>query len=264
MTKTEGIKGYKVFNADFKCRDFQYEVGKTYTHKGKISLCNEGFHFCNNLKDCFNYYSFVSNNKVAEIVALGKVVQGDDKSVTDKIKIVREITWHDVLEMVNTGKDNTGRGNTGNFNTGDRNTGDCNTGCRNTGHRNTGDFNTGLFNSCDYSNGLFNSESPKIYMFNKPTKLTFKDFQEKYPDAYNLLVYSSFKLTKLIDESNMIDEEKEKHPEYTTTVGYLKQNVYKETCCEMWNNFTETQQNKIKELPNFDKDVFYEITGIEV
>ena len=26
------IKGYKVFNPDWTCRDFQYEVGKTFKH----------------------------------------------------------------------------------------------------------------------------------------------------------------------------------------------------------------------------------------
>ena len=49
------IKGFKVANPDGTCREFQYEVGKTYKHKGDISLCNSGFHFCEELKDCYNY-----------------------------------------------------------------------------------------------------------------------------------------------------------------------------------------------------------------
>ena len=84
----EKIKGYKVFNSDWTCRDFQYEVGKTFTHKGEIALCGSGFHFCKELKDCFSYYAFNSNNKVAEILAIGNTITGNDKSVTDKIKIV--------------------------------------------------------------------------------------------------------------------------------------------------------------------------------
>lgn len=240
----EEVKGYKVFKPDFTCRDFKYEVGKTYKHKGSIGLCEAGFHFCSQLKNCFNYYSFNPDNKVAEIVASGEVIVGDNKSVTNTIKIVREISWSEVLEMVNIGKANTGF---------------CNTGNRNTGNR-----NTGLFNSCNYSNGLFNSKSPKIYMFNKPTKLTYEELQEKYSEAYNLLYCSSFRLTEWIPVYNMIEEEKTAHPEYKTTGGYLKRNDFKEVCQKMWDRFDKTERNKIKKLPNFDKDIFKEITGIEV
>lgn len=102
------IKGYKVFNPDWTCRGFQYEVGKTFEHNGDIEMCGAGFHFCRKLSDCFGYYSFNSNNKVAEVEAVGLVETEGDKSVTNKIRIVKELTWHDVLDMCNTGKDCTG------------------------------------------------------------------------------------------------------------------------------------------------------------
>lgn len=121
-----------------------------------------------------------------------------------------------------------------------------------------------MFNACNYANGLFNSKSPKIYMFNKPTKLTFEEFQEKYPEAYNLLTYSNFYLTKWIPEWQMTEEEKEAHPEYKVQEGYLKRFDYKEVCQQMWDSFNKTERNKIKKLPNFDKEIFKEITGIEV
>lgn len=50
------MKGYKVFKHDWTCRDFQYEVGKTYKHDGPLKICRSGFHFCRNVDDCFNYY----------------------------------------------------------------------------------------------------------------------------------------------------------------------------------------------------------------
>ena len=124
----EGIKGYKVFKHDWTCRDLKYEVGNTYEENVNPSVCDSGFHFCRLPKDCFNYYSFDSNNKVAEVVALGEVSEEGDKCATNKIKIIREIPWQEVLTLVNTGKDCTGYSNSGNWNSGNRNSGDRNSG----------------------------------------------------------------------------------------------------------------------------------------
>ena len=126
----EGIKGYKVFNSDWTCRGFQYEVGKIFEEDVTPSCCDRGFHFCLKASDCFNYYKFCSDNKVAEVVALGDVDYADanTKCCTNRIRIVREIPWDEVLRIVNEGKDCTGLCNTGNQNTGNRNTGDWNTG----------------------------------------------------------------------------------------------------------------------------------------
>ena len=114
------MKGYKVFNPDWTCKGFKYEVGKKYHCDGKISCCKNGFHFCTKLADCFNYYKFNSNNKVAEIEASGDIdsKEDDTKHCASDIEIIREITWHEVLDMINEGKDNTGMCNTGDCNTG--------------------------------------------------------------------------------------------------------------------------------------------------
>ena len=50
------MKGYKGFNSDLTCLDFQYEVGKTYHQDGDLQVCSNGFHFCKNLTDCFEFY----------------------------------------------------------------------------------------------------------------------------------------------------------------------------------------------------------------
>ena len=39
MSEKTIIKGYKVFNHDWTCRGFQYEVGKTFKHDGNIEMC---------------------------------------------------------------------------------------------------------------------------------------------------------------------------------------------------------------------------------
>ena len=155
----KGVIGYKVFKSDWTCRGFQYEVGKTFEEDVTPSCCNRGFHFCKELKDCFNYYPFNPDNKVAKVIALGEIDEesDDSKCCTNKIQIVEEISWEDVLRMVNLGKGNAGLCNSGNWNSGDCNSGDWNSGDCNSGNRNSSDWNSGNWNSGDYNSGNHNS-----------------------------------------------------------------------------------------------------------
>ena len=166
------VKGYKVFRPDWTCdptghNPKQYTCPGKFEEEGELDVCGHGMHFCQVAADCFNYYSFNSENKVAEVIAYGEVRTDGDKSCTDKLEIVREIPWDEVLRIVNIGKNctgnrntgnrNTGNCNTGNRNTGNRNTGDCNTGDWNTGDCNTGDCNTGDWNTGDWNTGDCNT-----------------------------------------------------------------------------------------------------------
>jgi hypothetical protein len=91
--KTEKIKAYKAFDMNFKCRDFQYEVGKTYHHKGDVSVCASGFHSCTNPLDILNYYD-LTNCRFAEVEAWGDIEKHNDDSklVSRHIKVVRELS----------------------------------------------------------------------------------------------------------------------------------------------------------------------------
>ena len=162
------MKGYKVFNSDWTCRGFQFEVGKVFEEDVTPVCCDKGFHFCTKASDCFSYYKFDPNNKVAEVEALGEIDSNDEdsKCCTNKIKIVREINWQEVLELVNLGKACTGLCNSGNRNSGDWNSGDCNSGNCNSGDCNSGDWNSGDWNSGDCNSGNRNSgdwESSKTW-----------------------------------------------------------------------------------------------------
>ena len=280
-------KAYKVFNSDWACRDKVYKVGKTYSMNKAPIICERGFHYCPKLLNCFRYYDFNPKNKVAEVEVLGDIAVSPegDKECTNKIKIVREISWHEVLDLVNTGKNNTGICNTGDYNTGDyntgnrnsgdynsggyntgdcntgnRNTGDYNTGNRNSGGYNTGNCNTGNYNSCNFSTGFFNSIEQPIYFFNKETTLTRSDlFNLKGLDVASLL-----ELSEWVYASDMTEEEKQQHPEYKTTNGYLKTYTYKQAWTNLWKKLNKEDKQAIKDLPNFDKEVFKEITGITV
>ena len=151
------VKGYKVFSPDWTCRGKQYFCPGTFEEFVSPSVCNVGMHFCKNAADCFRYYDFDPNNHVAEVIAHGTVAEDENKCATNKLEIVREIPWAEVLEVVNTGKACTGRCNSGNCNSGNRNSGDCNSGNRNSGNCNSGDWNSGNRNSGDCNSGNRNS-----------------------------------------------------------------------------------------------------------
>lgn len=237
------MKGYKVFNKDWTCREFQYEVGKTYEMKEDPVCCKRGFHFCRKLIDCFNYYRFDSENKVAEIEAMGAIDKRDSKFCTNKIKIIRELTWYEVLDLVNTGDENTGN--------------------KNTGNKNTGNSNTGDWNITDFSTGCFNTKEEKIRLFNKRSNWTYRDW--RYSSARDLMCDCPYTKTVWINEKYMTDSEKEENPTWKCSGGYLKINeVTDEDRQAWWDNLDDEEQEEIKSLPNFDKEIFKEITGIEV
>ena len=281
------VQGFKVFNPDWTCRGFQYEVGKTYEMSDSPICCTRGFHFCTKAADCFEYYSFNPENKVAEVIALGEVNSDGKKSCTNKIQIVREVAWDEVLRIVNEGKDctglcntgdwntgnrntgnrntgdcNTGDWNTGDWNTGNRNTGDCNTGDWNTGNRNTGDWNTGDWNRSSFNTGCFMTEEQKISMFNKPSDWSYRDWLNS--DARYLLNQIPKNVVEWVYSEDMTDEEKAEHPTHETTGGYLK--VLDESDCGQlwWGSLSDRQKDIIKALPNFDPEIFEKCTGIKV
>ena len=291
------VHGFKVFRPDWTCDPTgyspkQYTCPGKFEEEGELDVCGHGMHFCQTAADCFNYYNFDSNNKVAEVIAYGEVLTEGDKSCTDKLEIVREIPWDEVLRIVNLGKNCTGRCNTGNRNTGDWNTGDCNTGDwntgdwntgnrntgdwntgnRNTGNRNTGDWNTGDWNTGDcntgdwnkssFNTGCFNTEEQKITLFNKPSGMTYREWMDS--DARYLLNQIPKDVVEWVYEEDMTDEEKAAHPTYETTGGYLK--VLDESECGQlwWGSLSDRRKEIIKAIPNFDAEIFFQCTGVRV
>lgn len=104
------MKAYKGFDKDFKCRDFQYEVGQSYTFDGKTSICHAGFHACVEPIDVLRFYckpgskyAVVDVEQTADISHLEKEfrkkhLKTDSKIVGDKILIEKEITADDLIQ----------------------------------------------------------------------------------------------------------------------------------------------------------------------
>ena len=317
MSENKAVKGYKVFKPDWTCwGGFQYEVGKCYEMDERPVVCERGFHFCEELKDCYKYYRFNSDNKVAEITAYGEIDVDEEerKSCTNKIKIERKIDWNEVLAIVNTGKGctgldnngdfnrgnynngnrnagnrnvgnyNKGDNNTGSYNSGNKNDGDCNSGNSNRGNLNSGDDNggncnrgdsnsgsfnsgyhnigdgnsgnfnigdsnngnhnrgnrnTGDYNAGNFNSGCFNTKTTKMFLFNQLSNWTLEDWHNS--EAKKILdIYVSVSPAEKTKEE--IFEEQQKN----------------------WGELSQEEKETVMSIPNFDKAIFKEVTGIDV
>ena len=249
------IKGYKVTDSEMKCRGFEYSLNKEYTHKGKVVICKSGFHFCKKLEDCFTYYDFKHTNRVFEVEGYGDYDFNDDKVTVEKIKFIRELNWFEVLSLVNKGQGNSGLGNSGNYNSGNYNSGNRNSGHCNSGHYNSGDCNSGDYNSGNYNSGVFNTNEPNARLFNK-------EYDKKLSELNIPYIY--LPLNEWVSESEMTAEEKENNPKFYVLKGYLKKLSYEEAWKVAWENLQKDEKEKFTSLPNFDKDIFFEITGVQL
>lgn len=268
------MKGYKAFNKGLTCRGFQFEVGKTYKHDGEIGLCEAGFHFCKTASDCANHYDH-TDCEFAEIEAIGKVIEGDDKCVTDEIAIVGLISRAEFYDLANNGKNNLGVRNTGNYNTGDgntggwntgyRNTGDWNTGYKNTGHgntgdlntgdwntgdkntgdlntgdRNTGDWNTGNWNATNRSAGFFCTELQTVKLFDRETGKTYEELKELLPKILWQIPFGYYWINDQLKAYTAKDRQK------------------------FYDKLSDSEKAEIKSIPCFNADKFEKCTGIKV
>lgn len=95
----------------------------------------------------------------------------------------------------------------------------------------------GFFNRANNVNGCFNTEPEKIRLFNKPSELTLDDWCKS--EAHQLL---SLIPSTLIKDGVTIND----------------------LCYWWWMSLDSRQRQTIMSIPNFDKEIFKEITGISV
>ena len=288
------ITGYKVFNPDWTCRGKVYTCPGIFEEDVEPVACKSGMHFCKKAIDCFDYYSFDPRNHIAEVIAYGTVVEYNDKCCTNKLEIVREIPWTELLELVNVGESNSGIGNSGyynsgrwncgyyntgyrnsgnrnsgdlnsgNWNSGYRNSGDWNSGSGNSGYYNSGDWNSGDWNSGSYNNGCFNITVGKIHLFNKPSDWTLIDWLSSRAKRIMDRVPKNL---AWVEFDQMTDEEKKVYPTAEITNGYLRKTPDDELAAirnEWWAGLSPSEKDEILKLPNFDAEIFKEITLIDV
>ena len=220
--------GYKAFDENLQCRGFQFEVGKTYETgktKEELKLCSDTvFHFCRELHRIENVSNYcISKSRICEVIAEGDVVTDGDKYGTNKLTILREIPREE-LNKYNSW---------------------------NSGNRNSGSWNSG-----DYNSGFFNTDSPLVRIFNKETNIPRDDID--FPS------FLYFDLTVWVSHDTATDKEKEEHKiEIETCGGFTKAIPYKEAFRIAWNKASKEEHKKLLKLPNWNNEIFMEISGID-
>ena len=148
------MKAYKGFDKDLKCKDFQYEIGKTY-EEPTAELCEKGFHACEMPLDVFSYYAPGNMSRYCEVdlEEVSGEKSSDTKRCGKKIAVKAEIGITGLVKaavdfVMENIKDENKEANTGNgsasTNTGFRsastNTGNC-----------SASTNTGNYSKADVS-----------------------------------------------------------------------------------------------------------------
>ena len=104
MEKTiKGIEviAYKGMEFNMTCRDFKYEVGKSYK-TDKAELCECGFHACLNPRDVLEYYLKSASSRYFKVKLSGEIAKcdkSDTKVAATEITILEEINIDEIIKI---------------------------------------------------------------------------------------------------------------------------------------------------------------------
>jgi len=282
------MKLYKVLDKDCRAKDggdFDY---KDYLPKGNkkgkwtpriknLKECSKGYH----ITPYWNMFLGDNTNRVFEVEVEGLIEKKEvgviDKYVCSSLRIIEEIKPK-FYERNNTGNLNTGDSNTGDNNTGHRNTGDSNTGNWNAGDSNTGDSNTGNWNAGDSNTGYRNTGDSNTGNWNAGNwntgyrntgNLNTGDSNTGYSntgDWNSCDKETGFFNTKQSETIRVFNKdysrEEWENCDKPNFLYFELKSDYKKDFIESFNNTSKEDVELLLKLPNFDYEVFKEISGI--
>lgn len=190
------IEGYKIFNKDLTCRDFQFEIGKRnkLDNDNELEECKNWFHFCKYPSGVWNYYrkGRIFKIRAYEVLETQQTPGANYKMICREIELVEEIEITDISNTgyCNVGHYNSGNCNSGDFNSGNYNKGEDNIGDFNSGYNNIENHNTGHGNIGNYHSGSLNRKEAPVYIFDKKVEIPRNEIN------WNLVNELAFLLTQ--------------------------------------------------------------------
>ena len=262
MTKI--TKGYKAFEFDWTCRGKNYGgPGKVTEEKGRIAICDKGIHACLKLKDVIKYYPLLQSYKFAEIEAYGEVEKStdDSKFCASKIKIIKEISFNEALAILT--KEAAEEPSKGVSSSDGVSYSDGVISSKGVSYSDGVSHSKGVISSKGVSSsyGILNCKgiSTAIFCMNLPKKFLLfnKEISEK---RYHEVLEKIEKLNKgwIPTPTNtkelylMVSSDWKKVPLYR---------IKEKTQAEMWADMPAATVEYIKSLPEFDAQIFKQITG---
>lgn len=251
------ITGYKAFYQDKKglycqpCtngKKYRYKEGEICEIKGELKICKNGIHFCENLKDVFDYYPLVQWVKVYKVEILGDVIKKDNKSCTNKLKILEEVTFEEIVNRSNGVNNSDGVNDSFGVNGSDGvNDSD------GVNRSNGVNCSFGVLNCKGVSNALFLTDKKETYSIfgTEVSKIRYKEVKTEF---YNLLkgwrpTFNNLKSLYLKFGS-----------EWKLTPIQNAEEIQKE---EAWKDMPIAAIKYVMSLEEFDKDMFFKITSID-
>jgi hypothetical protein len=98
-TNTIRVEGYKIFQSDWSCLGYPYQVGKTHEFEGEIQMEKAGLHFCSRALDCIRYYKPDPRFKYAKVRGSDQIITIGDKSVTNRLQIIKELSHKEFMQL---------------------------------------------------------------------------------------------------------------------------------------------------------------------
>ena len=242
------MKAYKVFNNDWTCRGFKFEVGKKYTYEGKIEMCGAGFHACRELHNCFKFYPCVPWNKIAEVELGGEILgENEEKQCASEIKVIKEIPFEKIGEIIKNNHSNGINYSDGVDSSNGVNSSD--------GVNSSRGVNSsyGVLNSFGVSKSLFTADIKSDYLFfnKKITKKRWEKINSEFREILNgwYPEFNNLKSLYLKSGSN-----------WSKTPIPMAEEISKK---EAWKDMPKEAINYLKKQRGFDAKIFKKITGID-
>ncbi len=93
------IQSIKAFDADFSCRGYKFEIGKTYEVSGRIEACANGFHACPESEHPFSVFEYYPpSSRFALVSQAGATHVHGNKLASAKITINAEVSFGDLTK----------------------------------------------------------------------------------------------------------------------------------------------------------------------